>query len=393
MYPKLSDLINAIFGTHLNLPIMSYGFFVALAFLAGAYLLYLELKRKENEGLLKPTEKKIFVGKPASISELAVNFIIAFYLAFKIPAAVTDYSHFAADPQDFLFSTEGSAWIGLVIGAIYTYYIWYRRNKAKLDPPVEKTIVVHAQQQTWSMVFIAAVLGIIGAKIFDQLENWQSFLAHPWSSLFSFSGLTFYGGLIFAGVAVIWYAAKHGIPWKHLADSFAPGLILAYGIGRIGCQVAGDGDWGIVNHLTKPHWLNFLPNWLWSYNYPHNIINEGIPIPGCTGPHCMVLPHGVFPTPIYETTMAVIIFIILWSIRKKIKTPGVLFSIYLIFNGTERFLIEHIRVTHRYVFLGIHASQAELISPVLVLIGIFGWYYLEKRKKREQIESIGGDTK
>ncbi|MBE0651250.1 MAG: prolipoprotein diacylglyceryl transferase [Bacteroidales bacterium] len=389
MYPKLSDLINSIFGTHLNLPIMSYGFFVSLAFLAGAYLLYLELKRKEKEGVLKATERKILIGAPASLGDLIINFIIAFYIAFKLPAAITNYSHFANDPQTFLFSSEGSVWVGLIFGALYAFYIWYRRDKAKLTPPEEKSILIHPYQITWNMVFLAAIFGIIGAKVFDQLENWKAFLADPWGSLFSFSGLTFYGGLIFAAIAVIWYGQKHGITWKNLADSFAPGLMLSYGMGRIGCQVAGDGDWGIVNTLTKPHWLNFLPDWLWSYNYPHNIINEGVPIPGCSGPHCMVLPQGVFPTPIYETIMAVILFAILWTIRKKISTPGVLFFVYLIFNGTERFLIEHIRVTHRYVFMGIHASQAELISPVLVLIGIVGWYLLEKKKK-DQIVSREG---
>ena len=390
MYPKLSDLINSLFGTHLNLPIMSYGFFVSLAFIAGGYLLYLELKRKDEEGILITTERKIFEGKPASAMELAINFIVAFFIAFKLPAAVSNYSHFANDPQEFLFSSEGSLWAGLIFAALYTYYIWYQSDKAKLNPPVEKITKVHAHQSTWTLVFIAAVFGIIGAKIFDQLENWQSFMAHPLSSLFSFSGLTFYGGLIFAAVAVIWYGEKHHIPWKQLADSFAPGLILAYGIGRMGCQVAGDGDWGIVNTFTKPHWLNFLPNWLWSYNYPHNIINEGIPIPGCLGPHCMQLPQGVFPTPIYETTMAIIIFVILWSVRKKISTPGVLFFIYLIFNGVERFFIEHIRVDHAYDIFGHHITQAELISPVLVMTGIAGWYILEKRKKLNLIKNEEG---
>jgi phosphatidylglycerol:prolipoprotein diacylglycerol transferase len=379
MYPKLSDLINAVFGTHINLPIMSYGFFVALAFLSGAYLLYLELIRKENEGYIRPTTKTITVGKPASMAELIWSFLIAFFLAFKTAAAITDYTRFANDPQDFLFSGEGSVTAGIIFGVLYAAYIWWTKDKQKLKKPEKKQITVHAHEQTWMIVLIAAVFGIIGAKIFDQLENWQAFLADPLGQLFSFSGLTFYGGLIVAAIAVIWYGEKNGIPWKPMADSFAPGLALAYGIGRIGCQVAGDGDWGIVNHWAKPHWLSFLPDWLWKYNYPHNIINEGIPIPGCTGPHCMQLPQGVFPTPVYETLMMVIVFIILWSIRKKIKTPGVLFSIYLILNGIERFFIEHIRVNNTYDIFGHHITQAEIISPILVLIGIAGWYILEKR--------------
>ena len=362
---------------------MSYGFFVALAFLVGAYLLYLEFIRKEKDGLIKATTKKITVGNPASAAELFISFAVSFFLGFKTAAAITDYQHFANDPQQFLFSAEGSVWVGLVVGILYTVYIWYDKDKHKLKKPVVKEILVRAHEQVWMIVLVAAIFGIIGAKIFDQLENWQAFLADPWGQLFSFSGLTFYGGLIIAGIAVVWYGEKHGIPWKPMADSFAPGLAIAYGIGRIGCQVAGDGDWGIVNHWAKPHWLNFLPDWLWRYNYPHNIINEGIPIPGCTGAHCMQLAHGVFPTPVYETSMMIIIFIILWSIRKKIKTPGVLFAIYLILSGTERFFIEHIRVDTTYNIFGHLITQAEIISPILVIIGIVGWIVLEKRAKRE----------
>ncbi|MBN2639720.1 MAG: prolipoprotein diacylglyceryl transferase [Bacteroidales bacterium] len=383
MYPKLSDLINAIFGTHINLPIMSYGFFVALAFLAGSWLLYLELKRKEQLGLIKSTTKKIVVGAPATVTELLLNFIVAFFLAFKTGGAFENYDYFANDPQQFLFSSTGSWLWGLIFGVAYTFWIWYQKDKIKLKQPETKEIVVHAYEQTWPIVFVAAIFGIIGAKIFNQFENWQEFVADPIGSLFSFSGLAFYGGLIVAGVAVIWYGHKHNIPWKPMADSFAPGLILAYGIGRIGCQVAGDGDWGIVNTLTKPDWLSFLPDWLWSYNYPHNIINEGVRIPGCTGEHCMVLPQGVFPTPVYETTMAVIIFIILWSIRKRINVPGVLFFIYLIFNGAERFLIEHIRINSKYDVLGFKFTQAELISSLLIIAGIVGWVVLTKRASQK----------
>jgi prolipoprotein diacylglyceryltransferase len=95
------------------------------------------------------------------------------------------------------------------------------------------------------MVILAALLGFLGAKIFHNLENWNEFWKSPVEALLSFSGLTFYGGLICATVAIIWYARKHRIAVRHLADSIAPALMLAYAIGRIGCQVAGDGDWGI----------------------------------------------------------------------------------------------------------------------------------------------------
>jgi prolipoprotein diacylglyceryltransferase len=154
----------------------------------------------------------------------------------------------------------------------------------------------------------------------------------------------------------------------HVADAFAPSMMLAYGLGRIGCQVAGDGDWGIVNTHPKP--FAWLPDWVWAYTYPHNVVGEGVPIPDCVGQYCAQLPNAVFPTPLYEIIASLLLFGFLWAIRRKIKTPGVLTAIYLIVNGIERFLVEQIRVNTKYHFLGIHPTQAELIATFLVISGI-----------------------
>ena len=227
---------------------------------------------------------------------------------------------------------------------------------------------------------IAAVSGIIGAKIFHNLENMDAFLADPIGQLISFSGLTFYGGLIAGAVSVIWYANKYKINTKHLIDSAAPGLMLAYGVGRIGCQMSGDGDWGIDNLAPKPEWMSFLPDWMWSYTFPHNVINAGVPIEGCTGNFCMELANPVWPTAFYEVIMSLAIFGILWAMRKHIKVPGALFFIYLAFNGVERFFIEKIRINTEYNILG-GITQAEIISFSLILTAIIGITYLYKSKK------------
>lgn len=382
MYPKLSDLINDLFGTNINLPIQSYGFFLALAFLVAAFILYNELNRKEEEGLIKAQSKKVWKSKRLSISDLIVSFIVAFIIGFKGYFAFTDYQYFANNPQDFILSLKGNLWGGLILGIIYTAYLYYTKNYKNKEKPKQEEVIIHAQDHTWPIVFVAVIFGIIGAKLFHWLENWDEFMADPIDSITSFAGLTFYGGLIVAGIALIIYARKKGIHWKHLADMVAPALIIAYGIGRLGCHTAGDGDWGIVNTLTKPDWLSFLPDWLWAYNYPHNIINEGIPIPGCVGPHCMVLAESVFPTPIYETFMAGIIFIILWTMRKRIKIPGLLFAIYLMFNGIERFLIEHIRVNNVFNFLGMKVTQAEVISTLIFFAGLSLFTFLIINRKK-----------
>jgi prolipoprotein diacylglyceryltransferase len=159
----------------------------------------------------------------------------------------------------------------------------------------------------------------------------------------------------------------------------APGLILAYAVGRIGCQLAGDGCWGIVNTSPKPGWLGFLPNWMWSFKYPHNVIDEGLQILNCSSPHCHVLAAPVFPTPFYETLIGLLIFGILWSLRKKLRTPGFLFCLYLILNGIERFFIERIRINRVYDILGLHLTQAEGIAVLLVITGFLGFWYFSKK--------------
>ena len=187
------------------------------------------------------------------------------------------------------------------------------------------------------------------------------------------------GGLITAAFAVGIYAERNKIPWPVIADVVAPALMLAYGIGRIGCQLAGDGCWGMVNPDPKPEWLAFLPDWMWAFDYPNNVINAGILIPGCEGSHCHMLGQPVYPTPLYETSIALIFFGILMLTRKRIRIHGYLFSIYLILNGMERIFIEQLRVNIRYDFLGMKVTQAEIIAVGLILAGITGFYYFRWR--------------
>jgi prolipoprotein diacylglyceryltransferase len=107
-----------------------------------------------------------------------------------------------------------------------------------------------------------------------------------------------------------------------------------------------------------------------AYTYPNNVNKDGIKIPGCEEEHCRALPQPVFPTPFYETIACTLLFLALWSIRKKIIVPGIMFGIYLIVNGLERFTVELIRVNNTYSIFGIHPTQAEIISLSLVIAGI-----------------------
>jgi prolipoprotein diacylglyceryltransferase len=109
---------------------------------------------------------------------------------------------------------------------------------------------------------------------------------------------------------------------------------------------------------------------MFGYTFPHNVVGDGIKLAGCEGMHCSYLPMPVFPTPFYEMMTCTILFLVLWSLRNKLKYPGQMAGIYLMFNGTERFLIEKIRVNATYNIAGIQITQAEIISSLLVIAGI-----------------------
>ena len=380
MYPTISHLLFDLFGINIPLPIQTFGFWVAIAFIFASWVISNELKRKEKEGFLSSTKVNEVIGESLTTSEIISSLLTGFFIGFKFIEALFHYTDLVNNPQDFILSTRGNLLGGVLIAAISFYLKWTENNKTKLATPktIEKT--VHPFELVGNMTMIAAVSGIIGAKIFHNLENMDAFLADPIGQLISFSGLTFYGGLIAGAVSVIWYANKYKINTKHLIDSAAPGLMLAYGVGRIGCQMSGDGDWGIDNLAPKPEWMSFLPDWMWSYTFPHNVINAGVPIEGCTGNFCMELANPVWPTAFYEVIMSLAIFGFLWAMRKHIKVPGALFFIYLAFNGVERFFIEKIRINSEYNILG-GITQAEIISFSLILTAIIGVTYLYKSKK------------
>jgi len=387
MYPNLYYAFKDLFGVEwsgLKL-VNSFGFFVALSFIAAAAVLGAELKRKSKEGLLTYKEEKIIVGKPASVGELLINFLLGFLLGYKLIGAFIDRNELI-DTQSYILSSKGSWIAGIIAGLVFLFLKWQEKNQGKLGKPEERTIRIWPQDRVGDMVIYAFIFGFIGAKIFHNLENLDDLIRDPVGSLISFSGLTFYGGLICATIAIWRYCKRNNMNPVHVADAFAPSMMLAYGLGRIGCQVAGDGDWGIVNTLSKP--FSWLPDWAWAYRYPHNVIGEGIQIPGCVGQYCAQLPQGVFPTPLYEIIASLLLFAFLWSIRKKIKTPGVLTAIYLIVNGIERFFIELIRVNTKYHFLGINPTQAELIAAFLVISGTILLIYFTKQKNNQPIRDL-----
>jgi prolipoprotein diacylglyceryltransferase len=418
MYPDFHSLFRDLFG--INIPglslLKSFGFLVALSFFFAGYTLYKELKRKEDDGLIGYTISEITIGKPTTIIEYILNSLYGFIIGYKLVGMFQDRIIASPDPMNYLFSSKGNVLAGVVLSIIF-FGVKLYDNYLETKRPFEiKKVKTYPSIKVPDIAMIAAVAGFAGAKIFNAFENWDDFLRDPIGSLISSSGLTFYGGLLLATTALYFYSRKLKFDFKYLCDAAAPGLILAYAIGRLGCQVSGDGDWGIYNsayitepsgkvalasskekfdstvllhkahfdqhfkeyekvpraYFKKPAVLGFLPDWFVAYSYPNNVNNIGIPIQQTKiedDEYNSMLPSPVFPTPIYEFIAGTCIFFFLWYNRKKWKTPLTMFSIYLIFNGLERFFIEQIRVNSKYNWGFIHPTQAEIIAVCLILSG------------------------
>lgn len=394
-YPKVTDWIYEVSGQAHGadfrfLPIYSYGFWVAAGFFAAAVVAVWEMRRREKLGLMAGEDKEIIIGEPFNQIEFALHAFGGFAVFYKLVGIffvdLEKLRTHAISFNDYIFSTSHGSIIGGLIGAVLMgAFYYYTNKKQQLPTPQKKTIKVYPSDNIGDLVVIAAVLGILGAVLFNFFETEggiERFKQDPIG--FLTSGLSVFGGLICAGIGFGIYAYKKKIHIGHLFDSVAPGYILANGIGRLGCHTAGDGDWGKMVTYTKPDWF---PQFMWGERYAHNIINEGVPIPGCIEEHCNVLPFDVYPTPIYEFLMCTLICIILLSIRKKVTyMPGMIFTIFLILIGIQRFSIEQWRAMsdrNPIMLFGAAFKQSEVISMIMFAAGIVGTAYLYNYYKKK----------
>ncbi|MFM1875059.1 MAG: hypothetical protein RL266_796 [Bacteroidota bacterium] len=379
MYPTLYDLVLDLFG--LSVPpfklVQSFGMMVALAFLAASMNLAAELRRKERQGLIIPIRKMVWIGKRSTPIEMAVSGIIGFLVGYKFVGLILNFDTVSINPQAYILSTQGNLLGGLLGAAFSVGTRIYEDRRNALPEPKEVEVTVKPNDHVSTITILAAVFGILGAKLFHNLENLDELMADPIGSLLSFSGMSFLGGFICATAAIWYYARKNNIPIIHLTDSALPGLMLAYGIGRIGCQIAGDGDWGIPNDAPKPEWMSFLPDWMWSYNYPNNVLGIDLKADFAQMGYQSITGYA-WPTPFYETVMALCIFGFLWAMRKRWTVPGQLASWYLLLSGIERLMIEQIRINNEYHILGFGITQAEIISSILIVLGLVGILTIRK---------------
>lgn len=214
-----------------------------------------------------------------------------------------------------------------------------------------------------TLVGLPATLGIVGAKLYHVLESPRDLMAHPVGELFSQFGFAWFGGLI-AGIATfVFLARRYQIPFLKLCDVASPAAALGYGIGRIGCLLSGDGDYGVPTSLP------------WGMAFPNGLVPT---------------TERVHPTPLYEFAAAIIIFLILrrlgsrWFVSQgnlqpvsmdgapaRVPSPsrksGSLFALFLILSGVSRFLVEFIRINPKVLF---GLTNAQIASLACLLLGV-----------------------
>jgi phosphatidylglycerol:prolipoprotein diacylglycerol transferase len=192
---------------------------------------------------------------------------------------------------------------------------------------------------SYELIFAALIGGLVGARIDYLIQNWSDVSDDLLGSIFSGAGLVWLGGVIGGALGVVLWARWRGFLRLELLDLCAPGLALGYAVGRVGCQLSGDGDYGVESDLP------------WAMSYPDGTVPTD---------------DEVHPTPIYEALAMGLVALVLWRLRDRFK-PGILFAIYLVIAGIERLLIELIR-RNDSVALGLTLPQ--LISIGMAIAGI-----------------------
>ena len=208
-----------------------------------------------------------------------------------------------------------------------------------------------------AIIGITGLSGLAGSRLYHLLETPREFFADPWPQLFSTMGFAFVGAIIGGFLALVLLARKFRMSPLLMLDAASPAAAMGYGIGRIGCLISGDGDYGIPTSLP------------WGMSFPNGIVPT---------------TQRVHPTPIYEFLVAILIFWILWRLGARgLKThapDGIIFAAYLVLTGIARFLVEMIRINPRS-FYGLTNAQAASVVSVIAGVVLFVYRLSASRQK------------
>src|SRR6202167_3705300 len=201
-----------------------------------------------------------------------------------------------------------------------------------------------------SIVAVSTVAGVIGSKIWHVMETRHELLRHPAELLFDRAGFAWYGGLIVGILTLLWQARVYKLKPLQMLDLASPAAAIGYGVGRLGCLVSGDGDYGIPTNLP------------WGMSFPHGLVPTD---------------QRVHPTPIYELLVALLIAAYLWWRGAKSgdgRTPplGQITGEYLVLSGVARFLVEFIRINPR-IYWGMSNAQVASLGSIVAGILLVVW--------------------
>jgi phosphatidylglycerol---prolipoprotein diacylglyceryl transferase len=268
----------------------------------------------------------------------------------------------------------------MALGFLAAYTVLYKEHqRLKLDVNIAGTLII-----------VGLVSGVVGAKILFIIGEWSRFVDDPIGLIFSPAGLVWYGGFIGGLAAMFYYIKKKKLPVLKYLDMIGMGGMIGYAVGRLGCHLSGDGDYGIptdlpwgtiyANGTYKPthavaDYFSRNPEEATRWNYHEltaNIVGRdqfGV----ITEFDATVAMH---PTPVYEFLMGVIVFFILWKLRTRLQPAGMLFSLYVVFMAVQRFAIEIIRLNPK-IFLGL--SEAQVLSVILFIGGLTALFFIKKK--------------
>ena len=243
--------------------------------------------------------------------------------------------------------TLGSYGVMVATGLICAFFILradFARRKVSADSE--------------AIIGITGLAGLVGSRVYHVLESPAEFFADPWPQIFTTMGFAFFGAIIGGFIALLYLAKRFRIAPLLMLDAASPAGALGYGIGRIGCLISGDGDYGIPTTLP------------WGMSFPNGIVPT---------------TDRVHPTPIYEFLAALVIFWILWKLGAraiKMRAPhGTVFAAYLVLTGIARYLVEIIRINPRS-FYGLTNAQAA--SVVSMIGGILLYLYCRRAAPRRE---------
>jgi phosphatidylglycerol:prolipoprotein diacylglycerol transferase len=210
-----------------------------------------------------------------------------------------------------------------------------------------------------SIVIAAAVMGLVGSRLYAILDDLPTYLADPKTMIFSGSGFVFYGGMIGGLLGAYLVSRWYRIGFAATIDMCAPALAIGQAIGRMGCQLAGDGDWGLVSNVP------------WAMAYPRAIVGWNSQTVLKLDDHYQLVSGffpgvRVHPAPVYETILYLGVFVILWSMRKTSYPPGRIMYWYLLLGGAARFIVEFWRINPRVFYM---FSEAQLIAFAMMILG------------------------